>query len=217
MIDKIKDFKGAIFDLDGTLLDSMHVWEDIDVAFLRRRGFEAPEDYTQAVKPMGFQAAAEYTINRFGLKERPEDLIEEWNRMSIAAYRNFVCLKPGAKDYLIWLRERGMKLAVATASQEALYVPALKHNGIYDYFDAFTIQDEVARGKGFPDIYLKAAEKLGLQPSDCFVVEDLYAGVRGAKDGGFFTVGMFDPSSEEDRLHIIEKADLYVMGFPELF
>ena len=209
-------FSGAIFDLDGTLLDSMGVWEEIDAAFLNRRGFEVPADYLQAVAPLGFRAAADYTIRRFGLRESAEALIEEWDTLAVEAYQVRVPLKSGARQYLLSLKERGVRLAVATASREAYYVPALKNNGIYEWFDAFTSLSEVERGKGYPDVYWRAAEKIGVPPSDCAVFEDILAGVRGAKAGGFYTVAVYDSHSAADRPMLEQEADRYIEGFHEL-
>jgi len=179
------NFKGAIFDLDGTLLDSMDIWRQIDIDFLAKRGLSVPNNYVEAITPMGFLEAAEYTIREFGLNENPENIMNEWNEMSVDAYGKIVTLKPYVKDYLISLWKQGIKLAVATASNELLFIPALKNNGIYHLFDEFTTLNEVERGKGFPDIYLKTAEKMQLSPSECVVFEDIYAGLKGAKDGGF--------------------------------
>lgn len=126
----MKPFVGAIFDLDGTLLDSMDVWNEIDRIFLSRRGISVPEDYLQVVAPMGFRRAAEYTVERFGLPESVDALIEEWDALAIEAYQTRVRLKPGAREYLLQLKRQGVRLAVATASREAYFVPALKNNGI---------------------------------------------------------------------------------------
>ncbi|MDP4133415.1 MAG: HAD family phosphatase [Bacillota bacterium] len=209
-------FKGAIFDLDGTLLDSMDIWEKIDIEFLAGRGIMMPDDYIAAVTPMGFFQAAQYTIRRFGLKEKPADIMEEWNRMSVESYKNKVTLKPYAKEYLLLLKKHGIKLAVATALSELLYAPALKNNGIYNLFDAFTETSEVKRSKGFPDIYLKAADKIGLPPRECAVFEDIYEGIKGAKDGGFITVGVYDRYSDYEKDKIKELSDLYIRNFKEL-
>lgn len=211
------DFKGAIFDLDGTLLDSLDIWCEIDIKFLKSRGLEVTPDYSEAVKPLGFREAAAYTIARFGLKETPEDVIREWHRMSIEAYGSTIPLKPYAKEFLIYLKSRGVKLATATASSEELFIPALKNNGIFDLFDAFVTISDVGRGKGFPDVYLKAAEKIGLPPCECAVFEDIYPGVKGAKDGNFYTVAVYDKHSEKEREKIAEISDLYIMDFGELF
>ena len=99
--------KGAIFDMDGTLLDSMWVWKQIDIDFLGKRGFEVPDDYLEMITPMGYQRAAEYTIARFGLDEKPEDLIEEWYQMAAEAYAERVMLKPHVKEYLEALKQSG--------------------------------------------------------------------------------------------------------------
>ena len=209
-------FKGAIFDLDGTLLDSMDIWREIDTDFLAKRGLKASNDYIAAITPLGFHKAAEYTIKRFGLNETPDAIMNEWTAMSVDAYNSAILLKPYVKEYLASLKKQGIKLAVATASNESLYIPALKHNGIYHLFDAFTTVNEVSRGKGSPDIYLKAAEKIDLLPCDCAVFEDIYAGLKGAKDGGFLTVGVFDKYSDHEKESIMDLSDMYIHNFKEL-
>ena len=97
-------------DLDGTLLDSMRVWDDIDVAFLKKRGLEVPPDYQEAITPLGFLEAARYTIRRFGFPETPEELIQEWHQMAVDAYTYEVELKDGAAEYLRYLKEKGIRL-----------------------------------------------------------------------------------------------------------
>jgi HAD superfamily hydrolase (TIGR01509 family) len=210
------DFKGAIFDLDGTLLDSLDVWSVIDAEFLGARGIKVPEDYENAVKPLGFREAAVYTITRFGLDENPDDIVREWHGMTKKAYENDISLKPRAKEYLSFLKSKGVKLALATASEEALFVPALKNNGVLGLFDAFATSSEVGKGKGHPDVYLKAAEKLNLLPEECAVFEDIYQGIAGAKAGHFFTIAVYDRHSENDIEKITAAADLLIRDYGEL-
>lgn len=208
--------KGAIFDLDGTLLDSMWVWSQIDADFLRKRGLVVPKDYMQAIAAKNLRETAEYTIARFQLDERPEDLMEEWIAMAVDAYTHHVKLKPFVREYLGILRERGVKLALATSAVDDLFVPCLKHHGIYEWFDAFSMTMEVKRSKGFPDVYWNAAQKLGLSAEHCVVYEDILKGVEGAKLGGFYVVGVEDEHARYEREKIRRECDRYIASFEEL-
>lgn len=207
--------KGAIFDLDGTLLDSMQVWEEVDRAFFKKRGIEMPPDYQAAITPLGYRATAEYTIERFKLNETPEAVMKEWYDGAIEAYRTWVNLKRGAKEYLEKLHREGVRIAAATASDACFFEPTLRRCGIYELFECFTTTHEVSRGKGFPDVYLKAAEKLGILPQDCTVFEDIYEGVCGAKLGGFKTVAVYEPAAANQEM-IKQTADRYIMDFYEM-
>lgn len=117
------DFNAAIFDLDGTILDSMDVWEHIDIQFLKKRNLPVPENYVTEICARSFEEAAQYTIDLFGLQETVEGIIEEWNNMAVEEYSNHVGLLPYALDYLLCLKEHGIKLAVATGLPEKLYIP----------------------------------------------------------------------------------------------
>ena len=127
--------KAAIFDLDGTLLDSMGVWDQVDIDFLSRRGIEVPDDYMTKVAAMQFRQIAEYTIARFGLQDTPEELMQEWDDMARVMYSTVVEAKPFACEYLRQLRDSGARLAVATSLPPALREPAMRHVGIFDYFN----------------------------------------------------------------------------------
>lgn len=212
----MKQFQGAVFDLDGTLLDSMGVWEQIDRDFLGSRAISVPKDYAQAVALLGFWQAAEYTIRRFGLTDTPQQLTEEWNRMAGDAYRFRVELKLGAKEYLSHLRKKGVRLAVATSSHRELFLPTLERHGILDWFDAIVTVLEVSRGKGFPDIYEEAARRIQLLPQECAVFEDLPDALRGARDGGFYAVGVFDVHSKDEESRLHQMSDTVIRDFREL-
>lgn len=212
----MRDCKGAIFDLDGTLLDSLWVWDEVDKNFLGRRGIEVPDDYMDIINPMGVMQTAQYTIERFSLSDTPQDLIKEWNMLALKEYESNVNMKPGAEKYLNLLKKQGIKLGIATASDPEIYIPALKNLGIYDLFDAITHADEVARGKDFPDIYLLAAKKLGVTPEKCVVFEDIYSGINSAKNAGFYTIGVHEEYSKKDEDKIIKTAHMYIHSFDEL-
>lgn len=212
----MQTYKGAIFDLDGTLLDSMNVWRQIDEDFLRKRGFEVPQDYMAAITPLGAKAAAAYTIKRFKLNERPEDIMQEWMSMAQDAYATQVVLKPYVMEYLEQLKRLDIRIAAATSSERELMLPALKRTGILPYFDEIVTVSEVSRGKGFPDIYEKAALQIGEKSQTCVVYEDIIEGVRGANEGGFLSVGVYDPESQSSKEDILRESDVYIHGFDEL-
>ncbi|SCG98708.1 Phosphorylated carbohydrates phosphatase TM_1254 [uncultured Ruminococcus sp.] len=210
---KEENFKAAIFDLDGTILDSMYVWEWIDQEFLTKRGIPVPDDYIEAVCARSFQEAADYTIARFGLQERAEDIIEEWGELAYQQYSEQVKLKPYAKEYLTFLKEQGIRLAVATGLSHALMEAVLKNNQIWDLFDLFCSADEVERGKEYPDLYFYTADKLSLAPEECIMFEDVYPGIRSAKMAGMIVYGVEDFYSLEQKERIIEIADGYLKDF----
>lgn len=209
-------FTAAIFDLDGTLLDSMHVWDDVDHAFLRSRGLPEEPDYFEALKQINIRECADYTIARYHLNETPEALIEWWNQKAAEAYRFDVQVKPGAKEYLLTLKNRGIKLGIATSCSKELYEPALERLGISRLFDAVTLTHEVGCNKSKPDVYLLTAEKLGVLPKDCIVFEDIPDAVNGAKLAGMTVVGVYDDTSKDHRAAIEKAADFYIESFTEL-
>lgn len=212
-----KNVKAAIFDLDGTLVDSMGVWSKIDHEFLMLRGLEVPSDLLDNIVHLNFLDTAKYFKNRFNLKESLEEIMSEWTSMAYNEYSNNIKLKAGAREYLSLLKTKGIKLAIATSNHPDLLKISLKSNEIHDYFESFTTTLEVKRGKNFPDVYLLAAEKLGVKPEECIVFEDIFQAVRGAKAAGMKVVGVFDLHSEHQKEDIISLADHFIYKYEELY
>jgi HAD superfamily hydrolase (TIGR01509 family) len=212
----IKDIKAAIFDLDGTLIDSMWLWEKVDIDFLKLRGHELPIDLKENIEHLSFIDTAKYFKERFNLPDGIEDIMAEWNSMAFEEYANNVSLKSGAKEYLHNLKLKGIKLALATSNSVPLLEAVLKNNGIYEYFDVITTTSEVSRGKNFPDIYLLSAEKLHVNPTECVVFEDILPAVLGAKMAGMKVVAVHDLYSEYQKNDIMASADYYIFKYDDV-
>ena len=202
-----------IFDLDGTLIDSMHIWDQIDDEFLARRGFRVPPDYQDKINGMGFRQVAEYTIARFGLTESADELLAEWQQMAIDHYRNDLSAKAGAEAYLQSLQSSGIPLAIATSLPASLYQPVLAKNHLQNYFRVLLSTDQVGCSKEQPKIFLQAAQLLGVSPKHCWVFEDVLPAIRSAKRAGMSVCAVYDPANQADWEHICASADLAITDF----
>lgn len=211
-----ENIQAAIFDLDGTLLDSMNVWAEIDRNFLAKRGLDGLEAYTEAVKTLPFPEAAAYTVKLFSLPESPEEIMTEWMESVREAYTYEIRLKPYAREFLHSLAKKNIKLGIATSSKPELCLPALKREGIFDLFSCVLTTEEIGCGKDLPHIYMKVAKNLGVSPQNCAVFEDIPLGIKSAKAGGFYTVAVFDEHSAKDEKLLLELSDLFIRSFEEL-
>lgn len=198
--------RGAIFDLDGTLLDSLNVWSEIDQRFFAQRHIPLPDDYAMAIQHLTLRETAVYTIERFHLKDTPEALLAIWYEMAHSAYANDISLIPGAKHYLDKLKQQHILLSIATTLDFNLAKAALEHHGIWHDFTAVTTSQEVQRNKNYPDIYLRTAQKMKLKPQDIVVFEDLETAIHTVKSAGFFSVRL-NPHHEHTQ------ADLSISDF----
>ena len=206
------EFKGAIFDLDGTILDSSNVWMKVDKDFFNEHNMDVPEDYLENISAMNIFDIAKYTINRFNLNYTINELVDKWNDMAKYEYEEKVLIKPFVKEYIMSLKSKGVKIGIATALDDFLFIPCLKRNGIYDLFDDHRSLSKMKNGKDSPDIYLDVAKSLGVDPNECMVFEDIYKGCKSAKNAGFYVVGVNDRDNE----HIKEVANKYIYSFKEL-
>ena len=205
--------EAAIFDLDGTLLDSMWVWHAVDREFFAMRAMELPDDYTKELQSLTFRETAEYTIARFGLPESPEALMAQWNEMSFRQYRDHVRLKAGAREYLEALRARGVRLGVASNLTTHVARAVLESNGVLDWFAALTSADEVPRGKSFPDIWLLAARKLGVEPRLCVAYDDVAKSLPGMRAAGMTACAVREPDMPQDWEWMKRKFDCWIENF----
>lgn len=211
-----ENVKAAIFDMDGTIVDSMWIWDEIDTEYLKRHGLSVPPTLKEDIAHLNFHEVAIYFKKTFNLPYEPHEIEAEWNRMAYEAYCNKVELKPGIKAFLQSLKAKNIKIALATSNNTLLLEACLKANKIYDYFDSITLTSEVSRGKDFPDVYLLSAEKMSVAPENCVVFEDLLAAVKGAKLAGMKVVGVYDKYSQNNHGGMKELADDFIEDYTEL-
>ena len=210
---RVIKIKGCIFDLDGTLFDSMDIWSRIGPDSLKKRGITPPPDYARTIFTMSFAQSAAYTVRYFELPCTPENLMQEWDETAALVYGSEARLKPGVGDYLLALRENGWKLGVATTLHERVYRPALERHRLLGLFDVLCGADEVPLPKSDPEIFLLCAKRLGLEPGECVVFEDLLVAVRSAKSAGMQTVGVWDKASAMDWEEIKNTAGRVITSF----
>ncbi len=207
---------GAIFDIDGTILDSMTVWVDITDAFFKEHGVEISEEENLKFQEMAFEESLMAIHNKFLPHITVEDMFEEFQKRALDAYAKELPSKPYVCEYIKELYNNGVKLAVATSGFQELVKPALERLGIYHYFSVFSYSSEVGCSKSRPDIYLLCAERLGLAPEDCTVFEDIITGIISAKSAGFSAVAVADPTNANEKERLIQYSDRYITGWEEL-
>ena len=206
--------KGAIFDLDGTLLDSMFIWDTSGEEYLRSLGKEPHEDLKETFMTLTLEEAAEYYREHYGVTLSVKEIVDGINAMVEQTYRTKVTLKPGISEYLAWLKENGVRMCVATVTDRYLVEETLERLGVRHYFSEIFTCAEVGFGKDKPIIYQKALEHLGTEKSDTYVFEDLPFALNTAKTDGFPTVGIYDRhEAHQDELK--ELADYYVLDFTD--
>jgi HAD superfamily hydrolase (TIGR01509 family) len=219
MYEKLWEKRGFVFDLDGTLIDSMEIWREIDEEFFAKRNLPVPENYQETIAHLGFRECAKFTITAYMPNEKEEDIISEWRVMSLEKYGSADGLKyfkPGAIDFLKLCKQKSKKMCIATASSPDFFMPILKTGGVLEFFDAITTVDEVGVNKSKPEIFKKSAEKLGLETSDCAVFEDNLVAMRAGKKTGMFAVGVYDKTSACSEKQIRKESDIYITDFRDL-
>ena len=213
----LHDIDAVIFDLDGSLVDSMWMWRAIDIEYLGRFGIPLPEDLQSKIEGMSFSETAVYFKEFFHIPDSLEKIKADWNRMAWDKYTNEVPLKPGIPEFLEGCRKNRIMLGIATSNSRELVENIADVHNLRDYFTCIMTGCDVAHGKPAPDIYLAVAEKLNVKPENCLVFEDIIPGIQAGKSAGMKVCAVEDAYSLHAKESKQSLADFYIEDYYNLF
>lgn len=210
-----REIKGVIFDLDGTIVDSMGMWRNLDEEFITGLGVEYNPQISKDIVGMTLEQAIEYFNKVLGLGKNLEEILHQWEEHLFYQYKYKIPLKHNVEKLIEKWHKNGIKLCVATLTEKELAAMVLERHGLIDKIEFILTVNEVGKSKLYPDIYLLSAEKMGLKPSECVVVEDSLHAMNTAKNAGFTVYAVDEETVEEkEKIHLI--CDRYIHDFSEL-
>ncbi|MBU3876723.1 HAD family phosphatase [Faecalicatena sp. AGMB00832] len=213
----LENKKAVIFDLDGSLVDSMWIWPAVDVEYMEKYHLTPPESFNKDIEGMSYTETAQYFLDTFPTLDCTlDDVRREWTKMTMELYTTRVPLKPGAGEFLEEMRSRGILLGIATSNARELVDAVLQALHIEEYFSAVRTSCEVAAGKPAPDVYLKVAEDLKVNPLDCLVFEDVVKGIEAGKNAGMSVCAVDDELSRPDEAEKKRKADYFIRDYYDI-
>lgn len=212
----LKQFKYRIFDMDGTLLDSIDAWHNLGKHYLLQSGITAPDNLNEIIASMSMMESAVYFKETFKIDLIAEEIIEGVKELIRDKYRYTLKLKPYVKEYLQKLEDENVTMCVATATPVKMAKAAFERNEIMKYFSFVVSCDDVGVGKSKPDIFYLAADKLNANPSEIAVYDDADFALKTAKEAGFYTVGVYEELFKDRRKDIEKISDMYIESFKEL-
>jgi HAD superfamily hydrolase (TIGR01509 family) len=208
--------KAAIFDMDGTLLDSMWVWEKLADEYLLSIGVNPPSDLREHLKPLSLLDSCYYMKETLKIDKSPKQMNQEMEGILEGYYKEKFQLKPFVKETLDLLKSKGIRMCVATATDDRLVEMALSRLRIMDYFEFIQTSNSCGIGKKDPRFFKLTIEKLNLDPKEIWVFEDAVHCVISAKKCGLNVVAIKDESASDDIEEIKKYADVYIRNFSEL-
>lgn len=212
----LNNIEAVIFDLDGTLVDSMWMWKEIDIEYLGSRNLELPEDLQKAIEGMSFSETADYFKKRFQLTESVEEMKAEWISMAQKKYETEVPLKPGVEKFLEFLKSKKVKMGIATSNGLELVRSVVKAHNLEHWISSIHTCCEVALGKPAPDIYLKVAQDLQVPPEKCLVFEDVEMGIQAGLNAKMRVCAVEDRFSVDQEAIKKEKAHYYIRSYEDI-
>lgn len=215
----LEQIKAVLFDLDGTLVDSMWMWKEVDMEFLLNRGIPLPEnleEFQDQLEGMGFTETAIFFKETFDIAESVEEIKAVWIKMVEKKYETEVPLKPGVAEFLRELNARNIKMGICSSNSRDLIEKVLRAHEIAEYFHCITTCCEVPKSKPEPDVYLKTAEKLGVEAENCLVFEDVPMGILAGKRAGMKVCAVEDAYSCKQEKEKRNLSDWYIRDYREI-
>ena len=212
---KIENIKLFLFDLDGTILDSLEIWNDIDLLFFKNHNLIMGEDYHIAIAPLTLEETATYTKNTYKLDIDEEQIMKEWSDLAIKEYAENVNLKKGVKEFLDYLKNKNVHLAIATSCNEEMFKPCLERYGIVPYFEHFYTSQNLKINKSNTNFFKEILNEYKIEPDQILFFEDSLASMKCAKSLGFNVVAVMDKKWEKQKEEIIASSDDQIEDFSQ--
>ena len=212
---KNENIKLFLFDLDGTILDSLKIWNDIDLLFFKNHNLIMGEDYHIAIAPLTLEETATYTKNTYKLDINEEQIMKEWSDLAIKEYAENVNLKKGVKEFLDYLKNKNVHLAIATSCNEEMFKPCLERYGIVSYFEHFYTSQNLKINKSNANFFKEILNEYKIEPDQILFFEDSLASMKCAKSLGFNVVAVMDKKWEKQKEEIIASSDDQIEDFSQ--
>ncbi len=213
----LEDIEAVIFDMDGTLIDSMWIWPSIDEDFFKKYNLVEPQNFHEDIEGMSYTEVVHFFLEVFPtLTQTPQQIMDEWTEMAHERYINQAPLKEGVYEFILEMKRQGKKIGIATSNGRTLVEDTLKALGVTEYFDVVRTACEAGKGKPAPDVYLLVAEEMGISPKHCLVFEDVPMGILAGKNAGMKVCAVDDEFSRIQEEKKKSLADYYIYGYDDI-